>query len=91
MPFEIVKWEQLFWYLKFLIPKLVIADPTIDALDELLNSVDLSTYGLERVKLNASIGLDASETELDPQNPNPRGAHGTEEERSVGPNYKKLQ
>lgn len=81
IPFEMVKWEQLFWYLKFLIPKLVIADPTIDALDELLNSVDLSTYGLERVKLNASIGLDASETELDPQNPNPRGAHGTEEEK----------
>ncbi|NVO12395.1 MAG: type I restriction endonuclease subunit R, partial [Bacteroidales bacterium] len=47
-------------------------------LDELLNSVDLSTYGLERVKLNTSIGLDDSETELDPQNPNPRGAHGGE-------------
>jgi hypothetical protein len=29
----------------------------------------LSTYGLERVKLNESIILDASETELDPQNP----------------------
>jgi type I restriction enzyme R subunit len=35
---------------------------------------------LERVKLNASIGLDATETELDPQNPNPRGAHGGEAE-----------
>jgi type I restriction enzyme, R subunit len=46
----------------------------------LLNSVDLSTYGLERVKLNSSIGLDDSETELDPQNPNPRGAHGTDKE-----------
>ena len=44
----------------------------------MLDSVDLSTYGLERVKLNASIGLDASETELEPQNPNPRGAHGSE-------------
>ncbi len=76
LPFEVVKWEQLFWYLKFLIPRLAIKDPKADELDELLNSVDLSTYGLERVKLNASIGLDASETELDPQNPNPRGAHG---------------
>lgn len=74
MPYEIVKWEKLFWFLKFLIPKLVVVDPT-DNIDELLNSVDLSTYGLERVKLNASIGLDASVTELDPQNPNPRGAH----------------
>jgi len=36
---------------------------------------------LERVKLNASISLDASETELDPQNPNPRGAHGPEDEK----------
>src|SRR5690606_24707488 len=66
MPYEIVKWEQLFWYLKFLIPKLIIQEPGVDGLDELLNSVDLSTYGLERVKLSASIGLDASETELDP-------------------------
>jgi type I restriction enzyme R subunit len=80
MPFEMVRWEKLFWFLKFLIPKLIIKDPAIDGLDELLNSIDLSTYGLERVKLNTSIGLDASETELDPQNPNPRGAHGGEQE-----------
>lgn len=78
MPFEILAWEKLFWFLKFLIPKLLIVDPTKDALDELLDSVDLSTYGLERVKLNASIGLDATESELDPQNPNPRGAHGSD-------------
>ena len=78
LPFEVIKWEKLFWFLKFLIPKLVIVDPDQDALDELLNSVDLSTYGLERVKLNESIGLDAEETELEPQNPNPRGAHGPE-------------
>jgi len=80
LPYEVPKWEKLFWFLKFLIPKLVITDPAQDALDELLNSVDLSTYGLERVKLNAAIGLDASETELDPQNPNPRSVHGGETE-----------
>jgi type I restriction enzyme R subunit len=80
LPYEVVNWEKLFWFLKFLIPKLIIIDPTSDALDELLNSVDLSTYGLERVKLNAGIGLDDAETELDPQNPNPRGAHGTGKE-----------
>lgn len=78
MPYEILAWEKLFWFLKFLIPKLVITVPGTDGLDELLNSVDLSTYGLERVKLNASIGLDASETEVDPQNANPRGAHGSD-------------
>jgi type I restriction enzyme R subunit len=81
LPYEVIAWEKLFWFLKFLIPKLKIVDNDIDALDGLLNSVDLSTYGLERVKLNTSIGLDASETEVDPQNPNPRGAHGTEVEK----------
>ncbi len=79
MPYEMVKWEKLFWFLKFLVPKMIIVDPTADTLDELLNSVDLSSYGLERVKLNESIELDEAETELDPQNPNPRGAHDTGE------------
>ena len=80
MPYEMVKWEQLFWFLKFLIPKMLIVDRNADTLDELLNAVDLSSYGLERVKLNEAIGLDQSETELDPQNPNPRSAHGSESE-----------
>ncbi|MCJ8209942.1 DEAD/DEAH box helicase family protein [Mucilaginibacter sp. RS28] len=80
LPFEVIAWEKLFWFLKFLIPKLLITDPGRDELDELLDSVDLSSYGLERVKLNASIGLDQSETQLEPQNPNPRGAHGSDQE-----------
>ncbi len=80
MPYEIVEWEKLFWFLKFLIPKLKINDPDADLLDELLESVDLSSYGLQRVKLNQAIGLDESDTELDPQNPNPRGAHGGDHE-----------
>lgn len=82
LPYEVLNWEKLFWFLKFLIPKLIIVDTSIDALDELLNSVDLSTYGLERVKLNTTINLDDAETELDPQNPNPRGAHGTDKEEN---------
>ncbi|MEA3522723.1 MAG: DEAD/DEAH box helicase family protein, partial [Campylobacterota bacterium] len=81
MPYEMVSWEKLFWFLKFLVPKLIIQDKNQDILDELLNSVDLSTYGLERVKLNTTIGLDDSETQLDPQNPNPRGAFGGDEEK----------
>lgn len=80
LPFEVVKWEQLFWFLKFLIPKLIIQDTLQDSLDDLLNAVDLSTYGLERVRLNVSIALDEAETALDPQNPNPRGVHETETE-----------
>lgn len=81
MPFEILDWEKLYWFLKFLIPKLPIKNPEIDALDELLSSVDLSTYGLERVRLNETIGLDDSDSIVDPQNPNPRGAHGTDEDK----------
>jgi type I restriction enzyme R subunit len=80
IPYEIVVWEKLFWFLKFLIPKLIVKDPSADRIDELLESVDLSSYGLERVKLNHHIGLDASETELEPQNPNLRGTHGGGEE-----------
>lgn len=80
MPYEMLVWEKLFWFLKFLIPKLIVKDPDGNNLDELLESVDLSTYGLERTKLNDAIGLDASNAEVDPQNPNPRGAHGEKEE-----------
>ncbi len=76
--FEMVGWEKLFWFLKFLIPKLKVRTVEDEQLDELLNSVDLSTYGLARVKLNETIGLDDSDSELDPQNPNPRGIHETD-------------
>lgn len=81
MPYEIVEWEKLFWFLKFLVPKMVVKDKDKDRLDELLNAVDLSTYGLERVRLGAKIELDPSEAELDPQNPNLRGAHADEEKK----------
>lgn len=75
IPFNNVNWEMLHWFLKFLIPKLKVKDPDQDLLDELLNSIDLSTYGLERSKLEVNIGLDEGESELEPQNPNVRGAH----------------
>jgi type I restriction enzyme, R subunit len=76
LPYEIIDWEKLFWFLKFLIPKLKVKTKQDEQLDELLESVDLSTYGLERTKLSHSIGLDDNESELDPQNPNPRGPGG---------------
>jgi type I restriction enzyme, R subunit len=79
IPFDVVDWEKLHWFLKFLIPKLIIKDKDKKALDDLLESVDLSTYSLARIKLKEAIGLDSSETEVDPQNPNPRGAHGDDE------------
>ncbi|MDG2943937.1 type I restriction endonuclease subunit R [Exercitatus varius] len=74
IPFEQIAWEKLFWFLKFLVPKLKVQDPS-DEMDEILNAVDLSSYGLARTKLNHRIRLEDEETELDPQNANPRGAH----------------
>jgi type I restriction enzyme R subunit len=71
MPFENINWEKLYWFLKFLIPKLAIPKEH-DKENDLLNAVDLSTYGLQRMKLNETIKLDEDESELDPQNANPR-------------------
>ena len=76
IPFDNLKWEMLHWFLKFLIPKLTVKEPEDDKLDALLESIDLSTYGLERNKVAHQIELDPSEAELDPANPNPRGFHG---------------
>ncbi len=45
----------VYWFLKFLIPKLIVRNPQQDRFDELLNSIDLSTYGIERVTLNQAI------------------------------------
>ncbi len=81
MPYEVLDWEKLFWFLKFLIPKLIVKTKEDELIDALLESVDLSTYGLERTKLNYTIGMDGSLTELDPLNPNPRGAHGSDEDK----------
>ncbi len=81
IPYEVLDWEKLFWFLKFLIPKLAVKTKEDQQLDDILESVDLSTYGLERTKLNHAISLDDSASELDPQNANPRGTHGADEEK----------
>src|SRR5690606_2315438 len=41
------------------------------------------TYGIERVRLNEKLSLDAEESELDPNNANPRGAHGGDEKAEL--------
>jgi type I restriction enzyme R subunit len=82
IPFSKPEWEKLHWFLKFLIPKLKVKTKEQDPLDELLESVDLSTYGLERVRLNQHIELDSAATELEPESSNVRGHHGGEEDES---------
>ena len=42
----------------------------------MLESIDLSTYGLERVNLNYAIALESTESQIDPQNSNLRGYRG---------------
>ncbi|MGL5261139.1 MAG: hypothetical protein ACRC9P_02015, partial [Bacteroides sp.] len=74
-------WEKLFWFAKFLVPKLIVRTKEDDDLDAILDSVDLSTYGLQRVSLNSSIELASEDSVLDAVSANPRGAHASEEEK----------
>jgi type I restriction enzyme R subunit len=78
--FNNLDWEKLHWFLKFLIPKLIVKNPQQDQLDELLNSIDLSTYGIERITLNSQIELRDEQGELAHQNSNPRGYYEQEKE-----------
>ena len=81
MPFEMKDWEKLFWFLRYLIPGLHIAGPDIDSLKDLLDSVDLNTYGLRRTALNETITLDAEETTIDPLKPTMVNAGVVEEDK----------
>ncbi len=66
MSYEVKDWEKLFWFLRFLIPQLVVPNAANDELKDLLDSVDLNTYGLRRTSLNETIQLDAGESIVDP-------------------------
>lgn len=79
IPFEKLEWEKLFWFAKFLIPKMIVKRKEDEILDELLESVDLATYGIERVKLNEKLELDSDETTLDATGNLPRGAHADDD------------
>jgi len=83
MLYEVEPWEYLFWFLKFLIPHMKVRVKEKKVLDDILESVDLNTYGLERTKLNVSIGLDESNTDVEPLNPTVRGAHGQDEDKDA--------
>ena len=69
MPFEMKDWEKLFWFLRYLIPSLHITNNGDDGLKDLLDSVDLNTYGLRRTALNETITLDSGEVTIDPLKP----------------------
>ncbi len=81
MPFEMKDWEKLFWFLRYLIPNLHVTDKGDDGLKDLLDSVDLNTYGLRRTALNETITLDAGESTIDPLTPTMVYAGVTEESK----------
>ena len=76
LPYEMKDWEKLFWFLRFLIPELRIETAEKENLKDLLDSVDLNTYGLRRTALNQTIELDTDETMLDPTKNAMAGAGG---------------
>lgn len=78
LPFENIKWEKLYWFLRQLIPLLKVQLPNEDDLSGLQESVDMNTYALRRTATNQKMELDAAATVLDPNSPNMAGA-GTEE------------
>ena len=80
MEFEMPDWEKLFWFLRYLIPSLKIDKAGGIDLSDLLDSVDLNTYGLRRTALNETITLDAGETVVDPNKPVMGNAGGNDEE-----------
>lgn len=83
LDYEVVDWEKLFWYLRYLIPELHV-DSNGDEIKDLFDYVDLNTYGLRRTALNETIGLDAGETTVDPNKPVMVNA-GNNEEKPKSP------
>ena len=64
MPYNVRDWEKLYWYLRCLIPVLIIP-VDMDMLD-VLDKIELSTYGLRQTRLNETIRLDPGESVIDP-------------------------
>lgn len=59
--FRNVEWEKLWWYLKFLVPKLTL-DDTGDLAEGILESVDMDSYrpskqGTENIALGTEVGV----------------------------------
>jgi type I restriction enzyme R subunit len=73
MEFSKKYWEELYWFLKFLIPKLKL-ETNDSSIEGLLDSVDLDSYTQHRQVLNQNIILDEGATEIDPITPQMRGS-----------------
>lgn len=83
MVYNVADWERLYWFLRMLIPELIVVDKEDDDLSSLLNSIDLNTYGARIISLNTHIELDEDESTLDPLKPVMVHAGGQGEEDSL--------
>lgn len=83
IPFNMVDWERLYWVLKPLIPKLNVQTTEDEALDELLESVNLNTYAIERTALGQKITLKDEGGKLTPSNSNPIGVYDPESKKEL--------
>lgn len=77
--YEVPDWEKLYWYLRYLIPDLHV-DSKGEDIKDLLDAVDLNTYGLRRTALNETVVLDSGETTVEPNKPVMVNAGNNEEE-----------
>lgn len=66
MDFEMEDWEKMYWFLRLLIPELKVDGPESGGIKDLLDDVDLYTYGLRRTALNEHIDLAAETAVIDP-------------------------
>lgn len=55
----------MYWFLRLLIPELKVEGPESDDIKDLLDDVDLNTYGLRRTALNEHIDLAAETAVID--------------------------
>ncbi|MBR4326936.1 MAG: type I restriction endonuclease subunit R [Bacteroidales bacterium] len=72
--YENIEWEKLYWFLRHLIPYLIVPHINDSDLRDLLQNVDLNTYGLRRTAMQEKIILDAGATVLDADDPKMAGA-----------------
>ena len=78
LPFNKKYFEELYWFLKFLIPKLIIKKDEVD-IQGLLDSVDMDSYSQHRQALNKSIMLDDGDNEIEPISPQMKGSKPEQE------------
>lgn len=78
--YENVEWEKLFWFLRLLIPYLIVPGISDSDLHDLLENVDLNTYGLRRTALQEKVILDPAATVINPDDPKMAGVHGLDPE-----------